>query len=438
MSNQIAMQKRLSEVIDEYNEKVSKIDEAIKEFEQAGEKLKSLSCVSGTWGSSNIDTGRVYNHHLLHHLRTSAWRHVYKGLEIERIASAKDKSRFERDLQQPPEFTMENIRASFGDYLINPRENILRGLAEAFSDLDPAFKSHEKMKIGVKGLPKRVIISSCGAYSYYGKDKVRDILNAIATYQEKPLVIRDEIEDLWKNPKSMLKGKTIIRYDNTEVFVPSRGVRFTKFQNGNGHLFFEPDTLVDINKALSEYYGEVLPDCTEEAKADDLFRPVKREVAKDLQYYPTPKAVVDAVLWNCNIKLGEMVLEPSCGCGRFMDAIKETTKASVFGIEVDANRANEARAKGHTVFTKNFLDVHPTGDYDWVIMNPPFYGKHYAEHVKHALKFLKKGGCLKAVLPITARYDHGLLKGEWQDLPIGSFRESGTNINTTILTIWNR
>ena len=68
-------------------------------------------------------------------------------------------------------------------------------------------------------------------------------------------------------------------------------------------------------------------------------------------------------------------------------------------------------------------------------MNPPFYGKHYAAHVEHALGFLKPSGILIAILPITARYDHGLLKGSWDDLPVGSFSESGTNINTTILTI---
>lgn len=40
---------------------------------------------------------------------------------------------------------------------------------------------------------------------------------------------------------------------------------------------------------------------------------------------------------------------------------------------------------------------------------------------------------LISVLPVTARYDHGLLQnGRWIDLPVGSFRESGTNINTTI------
>jgi len=74
-------------------------------------------------------------------------------------------------------------------------------------------------------------------------------------------------------------------------------------------------------------------------------------------------------------------------------------------------------------------------------MNPPFYGKHYEKHIRHAIKFLKKGGVLTAILPITAKLDHALLddlNGRWDDLPIGSFSESGTNVNTTIFTFINR
>ena len=86
--------------------------------------------------------------------------------------------------------------------------------------------------------------------------------------------------------------------------------------------------------ALAEYYGEVLPDCSEE-------RPTQRQtstaVSKDLQYYPTPATVVERVLSDVYIRQGERVLEPSCGCGRFLDALR-TAGADVVGIEVDAAR----------------------------------------------------------------------------------------------------
>lgn len=93
------------------------------------------------------------------------------------------------------------------------------------------------------------------------------------------------------------------------------------------------------------------------------------------------------------------------------------------------------RSKGHDVLTANFLEVPPVAEYDFVLMNPPFVGKHYVKHVRHALKFLKPGGALYAILPATAYYDHGEIKGMWTDLPVASFAECGTNVPTGIMRV---
>jgi Domain of unknown function (DUF4942)/Uncharacterised methyltransferase family (DUF6094) len=432
--NALSLQRNLKDVVAEYDQKVAAVPQAIADFEAAGNAVKTAACIAGTWGATTIDTGRLWDSHLKESLLKSAWKHVYSGLNIESIASAADKKRFEQAMTSPAPFTLDNIRATFGDFLLNPRLNILRGLAEVFSDLDPAFKSHDKVKIGVKGLPKRVIVSNCSDYGW-GRDRLRDIVNALAALQRKPLLTYFEINLLLEEEEGLLVDREVIpkgKYDDkTPVKVIGRGIRLRRFDNGNGHLFFEPDALRDINLALAEYYGDVLPDCSEEKP--DQQRP-GTAVSKDLQYYPTPVSVVERVLGDVYVREGDRVLEPSCGCGRFLDALRKTG-ASAMGIEIDPGRAAEARAKGHRVMIGNFLETVPTGDFSHVVMNPPFYGKHYAKHVEHALKFLKSGGTLTAILPVTARYDHGLLKGEWRDLPVGSFSESGTNINTTVLTI---
>lgn len=430
-NNAVALKKRISDVVAEYEQKRDGIEDAVRAFEHAGSELCAAATVQGTYAGS-IDTGRVYGKYLAANLRRSAWRYMYDALDIRKIASAKDKSLFEQHIENAPEFTLDAIRATFGDYLLDPRGNILRSLAEAFCQLDDSFKSHDKMKIGVKGLPKRVILSNVSSWGGWGRGYLENILNALAQYQGKPLVSHAEIEALLKNEDALLTAWETQDYKGKDVSYPARGVRLRTFRNGNGHLFFEPDTLLDVNRALAEYYGEVLPDCAD----DTPKKPSEsRTVAKDLQYYPTPTEVVNRVVSDISLR-GKRILEPSCGDGRFMDAIRDGG-AEVFGIEVDAERADVCRAKGHKVLTANFLMVEPTPVYDAVVMNPPFYGKHYAKHVEHAMKFLKEGGMLVAILPVTARYDHGLLDGRWSDLPVGSFRESGTNINTTVLTKFN-
>ncbi|MDF3606538.1 DUF4942 domain-containing protein [Paracoccus sp. DMF-8] len=409
----------VAELVSEYDAKRAALPDALAAFDAATTALKSAATLRGTQGNVTIDPRAPYQSTLEQALLQSSWRHVYEVGGFERIASADDKRRFGQIFAAPPAFTAENLWKAFEKYR-DPRAAILRGMAEVFCQLDPAFKSHEKMKIGVKGLPKRVVLSSVGGYGSYGRDRLRDILNALASYQGLRLV---EYADL----------SAIL--DDGEALKADRDVWLKRFQNGNGHLFFGPDALRDINAALAEYYGDVLPDCPED-------RPTKQRastaVSKDLQYYPTPVAVVERVLADMlyGIK-GKRVLEPSCGCGRFLDAMR-AAGADVVGIEVDPVRAAMCEAKGHRVMRTNFLETVPTADFDRVVMNPPFYGRHYAKHVRHALRFLKPGGTLTAILPASARYDHGELddlRPHWDDLPVGSFTESGTNINTTVATI---
>ena len=105
------------------------------------------------------------------------------------------------------------------------------------------------------------------------------------------------------------------------------------------------------------------------------------------------------------------------------------------GYEYHEGRAAQARAKGHPVVTGNFLEAEPVAVFDKIVMNPPFYGRHYVKHVRHALRFLRPGGELVAILPATAHYDHGEIQGEWRDLPPGSFADAGTNVPTGMLKI---
>jgi hypothetical protein len=441
-----ARQSTVLDLVDEYEEKNAAIDVELKGFEEAFTRLEMAASIQGKYVSP-ITRHRPHIHasELRKVLLKSGWKAIYDRLQIDMIASAKDKKLFERTLEEPPELTFDNAKATFGDYLMRPRHHILRGLAEVFSDLDQAYKSHSKVKIGVKGLPKRVIISSYGGYGSYGRDKLRDIVNALAAYQGKPLMNHDELSAIAAahdaSEDAILDGRSIAwksRHQAGEYPTLDRGITVRKFSNGNAHVFFAPSTLLDINRALAEFYGEVLPDAEEE----DAKRQTSTAVSKDLQFYWSPAEVIAKALDDIGIygksyysrqePPAYRVLEPSCGDGRIMDELRKRG-CRPFGIEVHAGRAAEARAKGHSVMTGNFLEQPARPEFDYVVMNPPFYGRHYVKHVKHALKFLKPGGTLVSILPATAHYDHQELQGQWTDLPVGSFSEAGTNVPTGIL-----
>ena len=435
----LALRRRLTDIVAEYDAKLAGIDQAATDFAAAGDALKMAATIGGTFGDAHIDTGHVYEGTLKECLLRSAWKNVYEGLNIKVLSSPNDKRRFEQSMSAPPPFTIDNIRGTFGAYLLNPHAAILRALAEVFCDLDPFYKSHEKMKVGVKGLPKRVVIGSVSDYGSWGKDKVEAIINAMAAFEGKPRVTWREMSTLLCDEYALVRDGVLApdrTWSEPEKIV-GRDVWLRRFGNGNGHLFFGPDALRTVNLALNEYYGEVLPDC-----ADD--RPdAPREstaLSKDLQYYPTPAKTAERVIADVYIQKGQTLLDPSCGCGRLLDVARKAG-AKTSGVEVDPARAAQAKAKGHPVTVANFLDTVATPTFDHVLMNPPFFGRHYSKHVRHALGFLKPGGTLTAILPVTARYDHGLLDdldGSWSDLPVGSFSESGTNVNVTVLKLHTR
>ena len=431
--NALAEQSTVLDLIEEYDEKRAAMESEVKAFEGAFTRLEMAACIQGKYvGPVSRHRPFVNAEELKRNLCKSGWKAIYDRLQIDRIASARDRKLFEQTVENPPELTFDNAKATFGDYLERPRHHILRGLAEVFADLDPAYKSHSKVKIGVKGLPKRVILSNVAGYGSYGRNKLRDIVNALAAYRGEPLAEHADFAEL-DNLHSYIRV--------TDGDADVRGLTVRKFQNGNGHIIFPPDTLLDINRALAEFYGEVLPDAEEE----DAKPRAGTSVSKDLQFYWSPQAVIEQALEVAGIygrnaySHGSTlpiyrVLEPSCGDGRIMDELRKRG-CQPFGIEYHAGRAAEARAKGHNVLTANFLECPPRPEFDFVVMNPPFYGRHYLKHIRHALKFLKPGGRLVSILPATAWYDHGEIKGSWTDLPVGSFAEAGTNVPTGIVRI---
>jgi hypothetical protein len=448
----------LSVIVEDYDKKLAAIPATVLAFKAAVTAVEMASTIGGTylhgiWERGTPSTNeRTLNAHLLE----SSWRYVYNGLNIDKIAPASDRSKFALALKDPAPFTLGNISATFGKYVEDQRGHILRGLAEAFGQLDQSFKSHDTMKIGVKGLPKRVILSSVttAGYGGYGTERLLDMLNALSVYCGAPHITHGQLSNMINGAKGghgrlhevvapVDEIGDRIGYSQEVLGGVMPGVLgdvwLKRFANGNGHLFFGPSMLAAVNKALREHYGEVLPDCPEAAPK----RAQSTEVSKDLQFYATPQAVADEIVDRAYPSEGARILEPSCGDGSILEAVRRFAVRKglhdlrCVGVEVDAARAAASRTKGFSVHTANFLQITPKPDFDIVIMNPPFYGKHYQKHVEHARKFLKPGGRLFAVLPITAVVDHGYIDpgrgwDKWKDLPPGSFSKSGTNINTGI------
>ena len=113
---------------------------------------------------------------------------------------------------------------------------------------------------------------------------------------------------------------------------------------------------------------------------------------------------------------------------------------------MDSNFASLVEAKIVCAWQQDFLTVEPNPIYDRVVMNPPFDKQADIKHVMHALKFLKPDGLLVSVMSAGVTFRDNKLTvdfralirergGDIEALPDGSFKESGTGVNTVIVTI---
>lgn len=384
-------------------------------------------------------------------LDAAIWQRIVEETRLKEIMDRTERERLDDQMRTSdmPEPTLDNIRATLERLTGEAEQIFMRGVARAFAELDPAFKSHDAFKIG-KRMIFTWVFDDGGYWSYSGRgEQMRRTLA--------------DVERVF----SQLDGQR--RYGDLETAITTArrggwGARQTEvetayftarcFKNGNLHLWIRDAALLDkVNRVLAAWYGDVLPDAAGARDQPDDFRP-GTALAKDLAFYPTPAGVVEELLTDLRISPGTRVLEPSAGVGAIVRPLLRMG-ARVDAIEVHPDRAEALRGLAHpalSVQCANFLKVAPAPVYDMVLMNPPFSGTHWADHIRHAFDFLAPGGELRAILPAsaevgsTARHEtfrrwaeqhapSGWRRSLWRDLPAESFASVGVRINTVVLTL---
>ncbi|MGR6760400.1 methyltransferase [Paenibacillus sp. T2-29] len=218
-----------------------------------------------------------------------------------------------------------------------------------------------------------------------------------------------------------------------------------------------------LNKAgihNTEQYNEVIDKYA--ALVDDIETPVnpvqqkikKMESEVKLRkidgYFPTPKTIVQRMIDLVDIQDGETILEPSAGNGNILDGINEYIQendlnAELHGIEWNHTLRQILELKQYNIIANDFLEFIPFTKYDKVVMNPPFEKGKDVDHVLKAYECLKDGGKLIAIMSPHWTFANDTKsiqfrnwlndKGYSEKLPEGSFKESGTGVNTVLVVI---
>lgn len=405
-----------------------------------------------------------------------------------RLTSSEMRNRFTHGERPQPtgpvEVTEENLAGTLEGFIAQADMLWRRGIANVFSKLDRRFKSHDGWKIGGRIVLTYAFDCSYGTPSWRyqsghqetfqdiervlrildGKDPTTAYAGIVGTFEKHCALDQTDwyrLSDAEKAKRHAEKAERI----TFPIVVTGDYFRVRIFKNGNAHVWFENDDLVRrINKLLGEYYGEVIPADRKEPTDEEIVRgSFSMEVAKNFGFFPTPMAAAQKAFEAAGLTRRAdspvlRVLEPSAGTGNLANlAVEQGHKVDCIEMQDSLAKALQEDSNYSRVWRADFITMRPevTGLYDVILMNPPFAPHEKdIDHVTHALRFLKPGGRLVAIMSAGTEFretkkavafrsmieakrvkDRWNDRGPFEDLPPGSFAEVGTYVNTIILAI---
>lgn len=174
------------------------------------------------------------------------WRHTIEMTGFNRYMDKVARNEFEQSLESnPPEFTIANVRSTLIESYNMADTFMKRGIVQLFRSLGANYKTNNVFKIKNKIILRNWFTVFCGSLSvnYHCEPEMNDLDRVIRTLDNKEF---NEHEF----SGAMRKVAHTMQYEN-EYF------KVKAFKNGNAHLWFKRDDLVDqINDIIQEYYGE--------------------------------------------------------------------------------------------------------------------------------------------------------------------------------------
>jgi phospholipid N-methyltransferase len=151
-------------------------------------------------------------------------------------------------------------------------------------------------------------------------------------------------------------------------------------------------------------------------------------------FFITPKETARKVVDLADIREGMEVLEPSAGKGDIAELVNHGSKLTC--IEYQQKLAKILELKGFNAICGDFLEH--TGQYDRIVMNPPFENFQDIKHVNHAFQCLKDGGRIVAIMGEGVFFRQDKIAVEFRewieemgtdiiDLPAGAFQGTITS-----------
>lgn len=225
------------------------------------------------------------------------------------------------------------------------------------------------------------------------------------------------------------------------------------------NILYLPDRQLDrdvytaVNKVLNalggkwnrKVKGHVFDYSPEEAIEEAILSGEYTDKKKEFQFFETPEDLASKLCDMAEITPDCVVLEPSCGKGRIVKEIEKRNPKHLICIEKNEELKPYHNWFKFAVMYRDFLDIEGYTA-DRIVMNPPFSKQQDIDHVYKAYDVLNPGGILVSVMSNAHTFrtnEKSELFREFLEqtgagvefLPAGTFKDSGTMVNTCIVKI---
>lgn len=179
------------------------------------------------------------------------WRRAFDLTRFQQYMDAQAVDEFHNSIHSPkcPEFTIENVRATFGELFQNVDEMWRRGVVNLFARLSKNYRSNHAFKIGRRFIMRCMLehrFMSNGMDLRYGmpRDQINDLDRVLRTLDgedHQPRALEGAINNAMQEAP--------YEYEDERLFI--RG-----FRNQNLHLYLKQQKHIDgINRIIAEHYG---------------------------------------------------------------------------------------------------------------------------------------------------------------------------------------
>lgn len=249
--NALEIPKTIQDYCDARSRALLMLDDGIKQFEAATATLKTIGSYAAPIEIAYIGNARPK---MVKDIDRALWTQSFTVSGYMSLLDAKAYDEFDKQVQNdPPEFTIENVRSTFIDLMQNADMMFARGVVTVFSRLSDKYKTNSNEPFS---MTPKAVMTWMFEHNYYGGIRVRYGTYASGQINDLDRVFR-VLDGKPHNERTLETAINAAFQKGCTVPYEDEYFKLRGYKNGNCHILFKrADLLEKVNAIIGKFYGD--------------------------------------------------------------------------------------------------------------------------------------------------------------------------------------